>query len=87
MSAASAPDSTRRCSCSTTASPSIDSRFVESDRRIDEIDESIEGVDQNALDELKDKMSTAVGEAMLVRIEMERLEKASTSAPTRCRSA
>ena len=32
------------------------------------------GIDQNALDEMKDKMSTAAGEAMLVRIEMERFE-------------
>jgi hypothetical protein len=54
----------------------IDSRFVETERRIDDMAESIKGVDQNALDELKEKMSSAVGEAMLVRIEMERLEKA-----------
>ena len=53
----------------------IDSKFVEADRRVDALEESIKGVDQNALDELKEKMSTAVGEAMLVRIEMERLEK------------
>ncbi len=53
----------------------MDSRFVEADRRMDAIEESIQGVDANALDELKEKMSTAVGEAMLVRIEMERLEK------------
>ena len=53
----------------------MDSRFVEADRRMDEIAQSIEGVDSKSLDELKEKMSTAVGEAMLVRIEMERLEK------------
>jgi hypothetical protein len=53
----------------------IDSRFVVNDRRLDELAESVKGVDQTALDELRDKMSTAVGEAMLVRIEMERLEK------------
>ena len=53
----------------------VDTRFVEADRRMDAIEQSIEGVDQAALDELRDKMSTAVGEAMLVRIEMERLEK------------
>ena len=53
----------------------IDSRFVEADRRMDDIVESMEGVDAKSIDELKEKMSTAVGEAMLVRIEMERLEK------------
>jgi hypothetical protein len=35
----------------------------------------MEGVDAKSIDELKEKMSTAVGEAMLVRIEMERLQK------------
>jgi SMC interacting uncharacterized protein involved in chromosome segregation len=53
----------------------IDSKFVEAERRMDGFEESMEGVDAAALDELKEKMSTAVGEAMLVRIEMERLEK------------
>jgi hypothetical protein len=53
----------------------IDTRFTVTDRRVDELAESVKGVDSNALDELKDKMSSAVGEAMLVRIEMERLEK------------
>jgi len=53
----------------------IDTRFDTTDRRMHELIESVKGVDQNALDELKEKMSSAVGEAMLVRIEMERLEK------------
>jgi hypothetical protein len=53
----------------------MDARFVETDRRIEGIEESIQGVDQNAIEELKERMSSAVGEAMLVRIEMERLEK------------
>lgn len=53
----------------------LDDRFVETGRRIDEVAASVEGVDQEALDELKEKMSSAVGEAMLVRIEMERMEK------------
>ncbi len=53
----------------------MDTRFVESDRRIDALAESMEGVDKDALEELKEKMSSAVGEAMLVRIEMERMEK------------
>ena len=53
----------------------IDDRFVELDRKITEVEKSVEGVNQDALDDLKEKMSSAVGEAMLVRIEMERLEK------------
>lgn len=53
----------------------IDTRFVATDRRIDEIADSIQGMDSKAIDDLKEKMSTAVGEAMLVRIEMERMEK------------
>jgi hypothetical protein len=52
-----------------------DTRFVATDRRVDELAESMKGMDSSAIDDLKDKMSTAVGEAMLVRIEMERMEK------------
>ena len=53
----------------------LDDRFVEFGRRIDEVEKSVGGIDEEVIDELKDKMSSAVGEAMLVRIEMERLEK------------
>jgi uncharacterized protein YicC (UPF0701 family) len=53
----------------------FEDRFVENDRRVDGLAESVAGIDQEALEELKDKMSSAAGEAMLVRIEMERLEK------------
>ena len=53
----------------------VDDLFVEVGKRIDEVEKSVQGVDQESLDELKEKMSTAAGEAMLVRIEMERLEK------------
>ena len=53
----------------------IDGRFLEVGQRIDGIEESIEGVDKDAIEELKEKMSSAAGEAMLVRIEMERFEK------------
>jgi uncharacterized protein YicC (UPF0701 family) len=53
----------------------FEDRFVETDRRIDALAKSVEGIDEEALEELKDKMSSAAGEAMLVRIEMERLEK------------
>lgn len=53
----------------------FEDRFVETDRRIEGLAKSVEGIDEDALEELKDKMSSAAGEAMLVRIEMERLEK------------
>ena len=53
----------------------LDERFAAQDRRIEEVAEGIDGIDSDALDELKEKLSSAVGEAMLVRIEMERLEK------------
>jgi uncharacterized protein YicC (UPF0701 family) len=54
----------------------FEDRFVETARRIEGLAESVEGIDQEALEQLKDKMSSAAGEAMLVRIEMERMEKA-----------
>lgn len=54
----------------------LDDRFIEVGRRIDEVESAVGSIDEEAIDELKQKMSTAVGEAMLVRIEMERLEKA-----------
>jgi len=53
----------------------LDDRFVEYGRQIRAIEESVEGVDKEALEQLKDKMSSAAGEAMLVRIEMERFQK------------
>ena len=53
----------------------LDDRFSEVGRRIDEVEKSVGGIDEEVLEELKEKMSSAVGEAMLVRIEMERLEK------------
>jgi ElaB/YqjD/DUF883 family membrane-anchored ribosome-binding protein len=53
----------------------IDDRFVELDRHITQVEESVEGITRDALDEVKEKISAAAGEAMLVRIEMERLEK------------
>lgn len=54
----------------------VTERFTGIERRLDELQESVQGIDQRALDELREKMSSAVGEAMLVRIEMERMEKA-----------
>lgn len=54
---------------------SQDGRLLESELRMEAVEEKVKGVDQDALEELKAKMSTAAGEAMLVRIEMERFEK------------
>ena len=53
----------------------FDERVVANDRRLEGVEQRLEGVDRAALDELANKMSSAVGEAMLVRIEMERAEK------------
>ena len=53
----------------------LDDRFVEIRREMDEIREAVQGVDSTEIDELKEKLSSAIGEATLVRIEMERLEK------------
>lgn len=53
----------------------LDDKSVIIGREIEEIRQSIEGVDGSELDELKEKLSSAIGEATLVRIEMERLEK------------
>jgi hypothetical protein len=54
---------------------SVDERLTEMAGQIEYLDESIKGVDQDALEDLKERMASAAGEAMLVRIEMERLEK------------
>ena len=53
----------------------VDDQFVELGRKVDQVEEVVKGVDQEALDELRDRMESAAGEAMLVRIEMERLEQ------------
>ena len=53
----------------------FEERVVEGEQRLVEAEERLAGVDRDALDELSNKMSSAVGEAMLVRIEMERAEK------------
>jgi archaellum component FlaC len=55
----------------------LDVRFAEIDAHFDSIKGEIAKVDVEAIDELKERMSNAAGEAMLVRIEMERFEKAS----------
>ncbi len=53
----------------------LDSRFEAIDDRMETMREEMNQIDSKELDELKEKMSTAIGEAVLVRIEMERLEK------------
>lgn len=45
------------------------------DERIAELREELGAVDAESLDELKEKLSSAAGEAMLVRIDLEHLEK------------
>lgn len=46
------------------------------DERVDGLREEFGSVDTESLDELKEKLSAAAGEAMLVRIDLEHLEKA-----------
>ena len=86
-SAASAPASTPRSSPSTIgcqASTRVSSRSTTGSRRcVEEMNQ----IDSEELDELKEKMSTAIGEAMLVRIEMERLEKTLAERIDACRAA
>jgi regulator of replication initiation timing len=53
----------------------LDSQFEAIDDRIETLREEMNQIDSKELDELREKLSTAIGEAVLVRIEMERLEK------------
>jgi uncharacterized phage infection (PIP) family protein YhgE len=55
----------------------LDTRFDTLDDQIETMREDMKHIDSKEIDELKEKVSTAVGEAVLVRIEMDRLEKAS----------
>ena len=41
--------------------------------RLDEIAEKVQAVDEDAINQLRDQMSSAIGESMLVRIELERV--------------
>jgi hypothetical protein len=50
----------------------MDTRLVEGGDRLDALAEQVAGFDQAAFDSLKEQVSSAVGEAMLVRIEMDR---------------
>lgn len=51
----------------------LENKLYEFEERIGEIAERVAKVDENALDEVRAEMSNAVGEAMLVRIELDRL--------------
>ena len=53
----------------------LDTRFESIDDRMETLRQEVSHINSEELDELKEKMSTAIGEAVLVRIEMERLEK------------
>ncbi len=53
----------------------LDTRFESIDDRMETVRQEMNQINSEELDELKEKMSTAIGEAVLVRIEMERLEK------------
>ena len=51
----------------------MENRLIELDERLAGMNERLAKVDQDALDEVKDEMSRAVGEAILVRIELDRV--------------
>ncbi len=51
----------------------LDGSIHELHLRLDEMGERLAKVDADALEEMKERLSTAVGEAMLVRIELDRL--------------
>jgi hypothetical protein len=53
----------------------IDGAIAAANERLDELAANLARVDADAIDELKDKLSAAAGEAMLVRIEVERVEQ------------
>ena len=50
----------------------ITTRMVAADARVVEITTKLDRIDENALDDMRNQLSTAVGEAMLVRIELDR---------------
>jgi CII-binding regulator of phage lambda lysogenization HflD len=56
----------------------VDGRFADTESHIEALAADVAKVDTEAISDLKERMSAAAGEAMLVRIEMERFEKAST---------
>lgn len=52
-----------------------DAKFTEVETNIASLREQMENVDEEAIDEMKDKISSALGQAELVRIEMERFQE------------
>ncbi len=52
-----------------------DSKFTDVETSIASLREQMENVDEDAIDEMKDKISSALGQAELVRIEMERFQE------------
>lgn len=50
----------------------LDDRIAGFQAALDGFDQRLKGIDQSGLDDLKQQMSSAVGEAMLVRIELDR---------------
>lgn len=54
---------------------SADSKFTDVESTIADLRTQMENVDEEAIDEMKDKISSALGQAELVRIEMERFQE------------
>jgi hypothetical protein len=53
----------------------VDRKFEEVDRLFDDINSRLAAVDVDAIDEMKDKVGSALGQAELLRIDMERFQK------------
>jgi len=53
----------------------VGGKFDDVETRLAEVVESVKSVDAEAIEEMKEKVSSAAGEAMLVRIELERFQK------------
>jgi regulator of replication initiation timing len=51
----------------------LENRLYEHDDRLKALAAEVEKVDERALGEVKEQLSSAIGEAMLVRIELDRL--------------
>lgn len=51
----------------------LENRLLDVDERIGTVAEAVAHIDQDAIEELKSQMSNAIGEAMLVRIELDRV--------------
>ncbi|MGB3734681.1 MAG: hypothetical protein WA964_06980 [Ilumatobacter sp.] len=56
-----------------------DQKFTDVETTITGLREQMENVDEEAIDEMKEKISSALGQAELVRIEMERFQETITS--------